>query len=97
MIKDNTSTCAYDCFGNEILSGDLVSCVFLKVLGSWRNKHRAIIAKAKVIGWTDKRIDVEIQEITSNTDIQEDIVELIGTNIGDIVRIKPDKVCKLGQ
>ena len=96
-MKDNTSTCAYDCFGNEILKDDLVGCVFLKVLGSWRNKHRTIIAKGKVIGWTAKRIDVEIQEITSNTDIQEDIAELIIANVGDIVRVKPDRVCKLGQ
>lgn len=95
MIIDNTSTCAYDCFGNEIIKNDLVGCVFLKVLGSWRNKHRAIIAKGRVIGWTAKRIDVEIQEITSNTDIQENISELIKTSVGDIVRIKPDRVCKI--
>jgi hypothetical protein len=94
---DNTSTCAYDCFGNEILSGDLVSCVFLKVIGSWKNKHRVVIAKGEVIGWTAKRIDIRIQEITNNTDIQENISELIETSVGDIVRVKPDKICKLGQ
>ena len=97
MIKSNTSTCAYDSFGQELYKDDLVGCVFIKVLGSWRNKHRAIIAKGKVIGWTAKRIDVEIQEITSNTDMQEDMNELVGAGIGDIVRVKPDKVCKLGQ
>lgn len=93
---DNTSTCAYDCFGNEILPGDLVSCVFLKVLGSWKNKHRVVMAKGKVIGWTAKRIDVEIQEITSNT-VKEDMAELIKISVGDIVRVKPDRICKLGQ
>ena len=96
-MKDNDRICAYDCFGEDIFVGDYVSCVFLISLGSWKNKHRIIIAKGKVTGWTTKRIDVEIKEILNNTDFPEDPATLIKCSIGDIVKIKPDKICKLGQ
>ena len=96
MIKDNSRSCAYDSFGNELFTGDYVSCVFLKVLGSWRNKYRAVLVKGKVINWTTKRIDIVIKEIANNTDTVENLTELIGADIGDTVRVKPDKICKLG-
>lgn len=88
MIKSNTSTCAYDSFGQELYKDDQVLCSSIEC-------GRIMLYKGKVTGWTAKRIDIEVQEITSNTDIQEDIVELIGTNIGDIVRVKPDRICKI--
>lgn len=95
MIIDNTSTCAYDCFGEELLVGDSVSYVFVKAINEWKNKIRTVIVKGKVIGWTAKRIDIEIQKIANNTDIQEDPATLIAANVGDIVRVKPNRVSKI--
>ena len=71
MIKDNNRICAYDCFGNEILVGDYVSCILLKSLGTWRNKNRIVLIKGIVVGWTFKRINIKLQEMFNNTDLNQ--------------------------
>lgn len=99
MIKENTKTEAYDCFGNPLLLGDIVSCVFLKYAGNsgWGSKPRLITVRSEVIGWSNKLVHLKPLEIMNNTDIPENLQDLLGIEEGTILKTKPDRICKLGQ
>lgn len=87
MIKDNTSTNAYDSFGQELYNDDQVLCSSIEC-------GRIMLYKGKVIGWTKKRVRVEIIAAEDNTDFTGSLYYLEG-KVGEIIEFKPDKIYKI--
>ena len=87
MIKSNTSTCAYDSFGQELYKDDQVLCSSIEC-------GRIMLYKGKVIGWTEKRVKVEIIAAEDNTDWKGSAAYLEG-KIGEVIEYKPDKIYKI--
>lgn len=91
MIKDNTTTNAYDSFWQVLNKGDLVICSIPRYT---YGADTFILCKGIITGWTAKRIDVEIKEVQTNTDIRY-IENWAGDVLGQTRRLKPDKIYKI--
>lgn len=87
MIKDNTSTNAYDSFGQELYKDDQVLCSSIEC-------GRIMLYKGKVIDWTKKRVKIEITAAEDNTDWKGSSDYLEG-RIGEVIEFKPDKIYKI--
>ena len=92
MIKDNTTTNAYDSFGQELFTGDTVVCSIPRYI--YGNSGTFILCKGIVESWTKKRINVRITEVQSNTDLSH-LENWSTLRIGEIQQLKPDKIYKI--
>ena len=87
MIKDNTGTNAFDSFGQELYVNDVVICSLIDC-------GRIMLYKGRVLGWTNKRVTVEIIEAETNTDWTGSSAYLEG-RVGSTLVFKPDKIYKI--
>lgn len=89
MIKQNTKECAYDAFEQELHVGDKVIVVVSQ------NGCRYCLYKGTVLGWSNKRVEIRVEEGAINTEMQDIYPDSWWSKVNTSGKYNSDKIYKI--